>query len=127
MMPANAQPKPLRVFVSYSHDSAEHAERVLALADRLRRDGLDAWIDQYDPEPEDGWPRWMVDEIDKADRVLAICTQTYRRRFEGKETKGGQGVDWEGAILTDELYRRRRRFVVPVVFDQTDVEHLPVA
>ncbi|HEX9732715.1 MAG TPA: SEFIR domain-containing protein [Thermoanaerobaculia bacterium] len=41
MMPANAQPKPLRVFVSYSHDSAEHAERVLALADRLRRDGLD--------------------------------------------------------------------------------------
>ena len=101
-MPANAQPKPLRVFVSYSHDSAGHAERVLALADRLRRDGLDAWIDQYDPEPEQGWPRWMVDEIDRADRVLAICTETYRRRFEGRETEGGLGVDWEGAVLTGE-------------------------
>lgn len=126
-MSANAQPKPLRVFVSYSHDSAEHAERVLALADRLRRDGLDAWIDQYEPAPEQGWPRWMVDEIGKADRVLAICTETYRRRFEGKETSGGLGADWEGAILNGELYRRRRQFVIPVVLARDDSEHLPVA
>jgi hypothetical protein len=28
-------------------DSAEHTEAVLALAQRLRQDGLDAWIDQY--------------------------------------------------------------------------------
>jgi serine/threonine-protein kinase len=117
----------LRVFVSYSHDSAEHAERVLALADRLRRDGLDAWIDQYDPEPEQGWPRWMADEIARAERVLAICTETYRRRFEGHETEGGLGVDWEGAVLTGELYRRRKRFVVPVVLARADAEHLPTA
>ncbi|HEX9736115.1 MAG TPA: toll/interleukin-1 receptor domain-containing protein [Thermoanaerobaculia bacterium] len=125
-MPEDARPKRLRVFLSYSHDSAEHAERVLALADRLRSDGLDAWIDQYEPEPEDGWPRWMVDQIEKADRVLAVCTETYRRRLDGKETEGGLGVDWEGAILTDAIYRRRRTFVVPVVFEEADAEHIPV-
>ena len=29
-----------RVFISYSHDSDEHRERVLALANRLRSDGV---------------------------------------------------------------------------------------
>lgn len=30
------------VFISYSHDSVEHEERLLALAERLRSDGVDA-------------------------------------------------------------------------------------
>jgi hypothetical protein len=38
---------PPRVFISYSHDSAAHEDRVLALANRLRGDGVDATIDQY--------------------------------------------------------------------------------
>jgi hypothetical protein len=28
------------VFISYSHDSVEHRERVLALSERLRKDGI---------------------------------------------------------------------------------------
>jgi hypothetical protein len=36
-----------RVFISYSHDSDEHSDRVLELADRLRGNGIDAIIDQY--------------------------------------------------------------------------------
>lgn len=35
----------MRVFISYSHDSPEHEKRVLALSERLRRDGLTPrWI-----------------------------------------------------------------------------------
>jgi hypothetical protein len=45
---ASAPPK---VFISYSHDTAEHQERVLDLADRLRADGIDAEIDQYNAAP----------------------------------------------------------------------------
>ena len=77
------EPTPTRVFVSYSHDSPAHAERVLVLADRLRHDGVDARLDQYEPSPTQGWPRWMVDEIAAADFVLVVCTATYRRRFDG--------------------------------------------
>ena len=37
-----------KVFISYSHDSQEHKDRVLSLADRLRSDGIDCNIDQYE-------------------------------------------------------------------------------
>ena len=56
-----------RVFLSYSHDSDEHRDRVLALADRLRADGIDAHLDQYETSPAEGWPRWMRRQIRDAD------------------------------------------------------------
>jgi hypothetical protein len=51
---ASAPPK---VLISYSHDSPEHAEQVLELANRLRADGVDCTIDQYIIAPAEGWPR----------------------------------------------------------------------
>ena len=57
-------PSAPRVFISYSHGSTEHAEAVLALAQRLRQDGLDAWIDQYENgTPEEAWPRWVLNRL----------------------------------------------------------------
>ena len=53
---SGADPKHPRVFISYSHDSNAHADRVLALSDRLRRDGIDATVDQYELSPPEGWP-----------------------------------------------------------------------
>ena len=43
------------VFISYSHDSPEHEASVLALAKRLRADGIDAVLDQYESFPTRGW------------------------------------------------------------------------
>jgi hypothetical protein len=40
-----------RVFISYSHDFPEHRQRVLALANQLRNEGVEAWIDQYVQDP----------------------------------------------------------------------------
>ena len=48
-----------RVLLSFSHESADHEVRCLALADRLRSDGVDCMIDLYDSSPHEGWPRWM--------------------------------------------------------------------
>ena len=47
-----------KVFISYSHDSEAHEDRVLDLANRLREDGIDAEIDQYETSPPEGWPAW---------------------------------------------------------------------
>jgi hypothetical protein len=44
-MPEAAAP---RVFISYSHDSPDHRDRVFGIADRLRADGINAIIDQAD-------------------------------------------------------------------------------
>jgi hypothetical protein len=50
---------------------------VLALADRLCADGIDAMIDQYEQSPPEGWPAWCEAQIRKADFVLMVCTETY--------------------------------------------------
>jgi hypothetical protein len=75
----------LRVFISYSHDSQEHCERVVALAEQLRRDGIDAWVDQFEKSPGQGWPLWCSRQILGAKYVLLICTEHYRTRFFGLE------------------------------------------
>ena len=60
-----------RVFLSYSHDSDEHADRVLALADALCDRGIDVILDRYvHPAPAEGWPRWMDRNLDQAQFVL---------------------------------------------------------
>jgi len=94
-----------KVFISYSHDSQEHKDRILALANRLRAGGIDCNIDQYEESPAEGWPRWMMNQLEWADFVVVVCTEQYDRRFRGKESPGvGRGVTWEGAIITQELY-----------------------
>lgn len=120
---------PPKVFISYSHDSPEHKELVLRFAQRLRKDGVDAQIDEYNVgRPEGGWPRWMLDKLDWADFVLLICTETYYRRFRGhEEPDKGKGVDWEGQLITFEIYRAKSRTTkfVPVIFGSRDKEFIP--
>ncbi len=124
--PIPAVPK---VFISYSHDSAAHQERVLALADRLSNDGLDAVLDQYHPAPPEGWPRWMDQQIKDADFVLLVCTETYLRRVERREQPGkGHGVLWEGNLIYQHLYNAgttNTKFI-PVLFESASSLHIPL-
>jgi len=117
------------VFISYSHDSPEHAERVLALSERLRDDGITTRLDQYvNGTPSNGWPRWMLDRLDEADSVIVVCTETYYKRFRGHEEPGkGKGVDWEGAIITQEMYDARNDTsqFVPIFFMPADEAFVP--
>jgi hypothetical protein len=119
---------PPRVFISYSHDSAKHRDRVLELADRLRADGIDAMIDQYVQSPLEGWPNWCEAEIRRADFVLMVCTEIYLRRVNGEEETGkGHGVRWEGHLSNQHLYDAgslNRKFV-PVLFADGRSEHVP--
>src|SRR3712207_3824521 len=98
------EPTAPKVFISYSHDSDQHAARVLALADRLEKDGIAVTLDQYDPQPEQGWPLWTEKNLDAADFVLLVCTETYRRRILGEEEPGrGLGVRWEGNLIYNRI------------------------
>lgn len=122
LVPASSPP---RVFISYSHDTPEHARRVFDLANDLRAEGVDAWIDQYEIAPAQGWPRWMQEQIEQADFILLVCTPVYRRRFEGKESPGqGKGVTWEGLLAQQVLYeaQTRNERLIPVLFDEEDEE-----
>jgi phospholipase C len=117
-----------KVFISYSHDSQEHLDRVLALSDKLRADGIDALIDQYEPTPRDGWPLWMDLEIQKADFVILVCTEFYLRRVEHREDPGkGRGVLWEAKLIYTHLYLSDslvQRFI-PILFDDDEHANIP--
>ena len=57
-------PPPMpRVLISYSHDSPAHEAKVLALSNRLRGNGIDAVVDQYEPFPPRGWIEWMKHQV----------------------------------------------------------------
>src|SRR6516225_4657152 len=102
---ASAPPK---VFISYSHDTPQHAQHVLELASRLRADGIDCIIDQYVVSPAEGWPRWMDKQIRDSDFVVMVCTETYYQRVMGEEQPGkGLGVRWEGHLIYRAIYGRR--------------------
>jgi hypothetical protein len=123
-------PLALSVFISYSHDSDEHRERVLGLSERLRADGIETILDRYveSGSPPEGWPRWMLNGLEKATHVVCVCTETYYRRFRGREVPGkGKGVDWEGALMTQSLYDARSVSTkcIPVLFARTDAPYVP--
>jgi len=120
------QPK---VFISYSHDSQAHKNRVFQLSEKLRSEGVDCHIDQYELSPPEGWPKWMRNQIRWADYVLVVCTENYQKRYEGTEGAGrGAGAKWEGGIITQELYEaegRNTKFI-PVVFSPQDTRYIPI-
>lgn len=124
-----ADSESIKVFISYSHDSDAHMNRILALSDRLRAEGVDCEIDQYEISPAGGWPRWTRNKIKEADYVLIICTKIYEQRYEASGKKGvGAGAKWEGAIITQQIYDSEgdtHKFI-PVVFSAEDTKYIPI-
>ena len=118
------------VFISYSHDSPEHEAKVLALANRLRADGIDAVLDQYESFPPEGWELWGQRQIQAARFVLMVCTGTYRRRFDGEEESGkGLGATSEAGFIRQILYDAggvNEKFL-PVLLTDADSAHIPLA
>lgn len=109
------------VFISYTHDSEEHLDKVLEFSNKLRSEGIDAVLDQYEDSPPEGWPRWMDRQIRNADYVIMICTPLYFKRVMGEEDPGiGLGGIWESGLIYQHLYNEggiNKKFI-PVLFSE---------
>ncbi len=117
------------VFISYSWSSTpEHDDRVLALANQLRKNGLDCNIDKYETSPAEGWPKWMDRQIEKAEHVIVICTEDYWQKVIDETLPGaGKGIKWESLLIYQHVYQNNShnsRFI-PVVFDPKDCSFIP--
>ncbi len=113
----------IKVLISYAQESDEQRLRVRKLADQLCIDGVDANIDQYQPHPPQGWPMWMEQQLDAADFVLVVFTETYWKRAEGHEEPGrGLGVAWEADLIREWLYQspHDNSRIVPILFRSSD-------
>jgi hypothetical protein len=56
----------------------------------------------------------MREQIEAADYVLLVCTETYKRRFEGEDREGGRGVTFEGMVIGQTLRGIRGQGVLGV-------------
>lgn len=118
-----------KIFISYSHDSELHREFVRGISDRLRQEGLDCLIDQYiNGFPPEGWQCWMENQIEAADFVLLVCTETYLRRYRKQETEGGRGVTFEGVVISQTLYDHyyRNTKFIPMIPTHGSLDHVPL-
>ena len=116
------------VFISYSQDSVSFSDKVLLFSNRLRSEGIDTILDQYEEAPSEGWPKWMENSINKADYVIVIGSKGYYDKIYGNvELGNGRGVKWEGNLIYQKLYMSDsiNKKYIPVVFDEKDLEYIP--
>lgn len=101
-----------KVFISYSHDTLEHKKWVLELAIRLRNNGIDAIIDQFELQAGDDVPHFMETNLAKADKIIMVCTERYVQ----KSNSGEGGVGYEKMIVTSSLLKRiDENKVIPII------------
>lgn len=110
-----------KVFVSYSHDSPRHVERVFAFSERLRALGFDCRLDQHVVFPSPGWDSWVTQELETAHCVVVVCSRGYLDRLR-RPPKGGY---YEGAILPQTTLQRPPSCLVPVLLEREDAIFIP--
>ncbi|MEN3361447.1 MAG: hypothetical protein V7637_5429 [Mycobacteriales bacterium] len=128
-MEARSTARPVRVFISYAHGSAEHTRQVRELWLLLRDCGIDARLDLPAAEVPQDWALWMLEQVREADFVLVVASAAYRRRAEGLTLPAeSRGVVFESGLVREALYAdpvaARRKFL-PVLFADGRLEDIP--
>lgn len=119
--------KPIKVYISYSHDSDQHKEFVLQLSDQLRGDGIDCVIDQYiNGFPPEGWTKWMLSQVNEADFVLMIFTKTYNEYYQGLYTRR-KGLGLELKVTQEQLVAKPQLFTkfIPIFPEHSGTYNIP--
>lgn len=96
-------------FVSYSWDSEPHKTWTRDISARLRGDGVEVKLDQWEVVPGDQLPEFMERAVRDSEYVLIICTPKYKDRSDNRVG----GVGYEGDIMSAEVYsaRNQRKFI----------------
>jgi hypothetical protein len=100
---------PPRVLISYAWEDRDHKQWIKDLAVRLRLDGVEIILDQWEVAPGDELASFMERSLGTSDAVLIVCTPSYRL----KSTERSGGVGYETSIMTADLANGapRRKFI----------------
>ena len=120
------------VFLSYRHESDEHAKNVRQLAERLQNAGLPVALDQFYLEknaggPDEGWRKWCEDRAEKSACVLIACSKGWFDSYRKEGPNGtGVGAALEAEVFAQEIYDKkgvnaRVRLVILDNYDQSDI------
>lgn len=96
-----------RIFISFTHDTDIHKDRVYALADRLRGDGVNVIVDRdcLPGGPDESWQRWSEELAENADIILMVFNESYRKCWDGDQPTGiRRGATFETPIIRNRIY-----------------------
>ena len=113
-----------KVFISYAWEDEKFSQAILDFSNKLRASGIDANIDQYEENPDMGWPIWMEQQIETSDYVLVVATKAYSDKF--LQVQHGKGVSWEISSIYQSLYNlqgHNDKFI-PIVFNEEDKKYI---
>jgi hypothetical protein len=117
------------VFISYTHDSDEHRDAVLRLAELLADYGIDSVNDFWAEPGRRYWGEWAEKCIDESDYTLVIASEGYRRVGNGQVTDDeNRGGTWEVVHLRERLQQARSVWterILPVVLPGHTIGEIP--
>lgn len=117
-----------RVFISYAWEDEDYRGWVQRLATALRRDGVDARLDEWDQEPGQDFVAFMNTQASRADRILVIGSPGYRAKVEAHEAgEAPAGVGWEAGLLAAHVFGGERQKLVFAIGRGERSEALPLA
>lgn len=91
------------IFITYTWETAitpGHKAWVKALAERLVSDGFDVRLDQFQPLGTE-MNHFMANSVKQADRILLICTPTFKNRQDEVEKASG----FEASLISNDLIK----------------------
>lgn len=115
----------ITVFISYSWDSEAHKEWVLKLANYLiKKSGCNVLLDQFDLAVGKELTHFMENGLEKADKVLVILTEDYKKRADDRQ--GGTGFEY--SLISQGLYdlQAHNNKFIPILRQGTKETSAPV-
>ena len=114
----------MKVFISYSHDSADHSDWVEKLAERIKRLGVDIIFDKWSLALGEGINALMEKSITGSDLVLVICTPNYVIKSDSR--KGGVG--YESVLISSHILdsQETTKFIPIVRLKGSECKPMPV-
>ncbi len=116
--------KPPKVFISYTWEDEAHNKWVMQLATDLRKNGVDAILDQWETKEGKDLPHFMDTSVETSDRVICVLTPKYKEKAD--TLKGGAGYEYHN--MTAEMFGNvdTTKFI-PLLRKEDEKTSIPIA
>ena len=109
--------KPISVFISYSNElDKSHKEAVISFTNYLREKGYDARNDEYEKGQETAINFYvmMSQKIQKADKVIIILSEEYKRKADEADDNG---VSFEFRRIIPDFESNKNKYILGCLFE----------
>ena len=113
-----------KVFITYSHDSRRHKEKVRRIANHLKSAGFTVFLDESEKAGRN-MAQFMQKKIAEADAVILVGTREYKKKAEQEPLRGG--VSYEANLLNWLTMSGQGDKIIPVCLDRVWEAGVPVA